>query len=74
MKLQPGDVDLVTVFRRTLAVTGPERLLFGTDSSFFPRGWHQAIFDTQAQAMHAAGLSRDAAQAILAGNFQRIFT
>ena len=29
-------LDLKTVFRRALAVAGPERLLFGTDSSFFP--------------------------------------
>lgn len=73
MRLQPGDVDLATVFRRTLAVTGPERLLFGTDSSFFPRGWHKAIFDAQVTAMSQAGVDAATAQAVLGGNLARLF-
>ena len=32
------------VFERALDVVGPQRLLFGTDSSFFPRGWHLRDF------------------------------
>jgi predicted TIM-barrel fold metal-dependent hydrolase len=32
-----------------------ERLLFGTDSSFFPRGWQRGIYDAQLQAMERAG-------------------
>src|SRR6185503_15575584 len=31
-------LDLKTVFRRTLDMVGAGRLLFGSDSSFFPRG------------------------------------
>ena len=38
MKYYPG-LTLDAVFRQALAVVGPRRLLFGTDSSFFPRGW-----------------------------------
>ena len=30
-----------------LAVAGPDRILFGTDSSFFPRGWQQPIYEAQ---------------------------
>ena len=33
-------LDLAGVFRQALQVAGPDRLLFGTDSSFFPRGWN----------------------------------
>jgi uncharacterized protein len=73
MRLQPGDVDLPTVFHRTLAVTGPERLLFGTDSSFFPRGWHSAILEAQLQAMAAAGVNEASASLVLAGNLNRLF-
>ena len=40
MKYHPG-LTLEAVFRQALAVAGPERLLFGTDSSFFPRGWQR---------------------------------
>jgi hypothetical protein len=36
---------------------GPERLLFGTDSSFFPRGWHRAIYETQVNALDTAGVA-----------------
>jgi predicted TIM-barrel fold metal-dependent hydrolase len=67
-------LDLTEVFRRTLAVLSPERLLFGTDSSVFPRGWHRAIFDAQIAALHAAGADAAAARAILGGNFLRLTT
>jgi predicted TIM-barrel fold metal-dependent hydrolase len=65
-------LDLTTVFRRALAVAGPRRLLFGTDSSFFPRGWNRAVFDEQVRVL--AGLEVSAADAggILGGNLQRI--
>lgn len=66
------ELDLAAVFRRALAAAGPARLLFGSDSSFFPRGWHRAIFDAQVRAMATAGVDAAAAQAILAGNFDRL--
>ena len=40
MRYQAAHLTLRTVFRHALDVAGPERLLFGTDSSFFPRGWN----------------------------------
>ena len=42
MRYEEAHLDLRTVFRRALDVAGPQRLLFGTDSSFFPRGWNAA--------------------------------
>src|SRR5262249_44274132 len=51
------DLELATVFRRALAVAGPKRLLFGTDSSFFPRGWNRSVFDQQAGVLHSLGIS-----------------
>src|SRR5918993_617981 len=42
MKYHPG-LTLEAVFKQALAAAGPDRLLFGTDSSFFPRGWQAAI-------------------------------
>jgi hypothetical protein len=50
-------LDLKTVFSRALAVAGPGRLLFGTDSSFFPRGWNRGVFDEQARVFAALDLS-----------------
>jgi len=65
-------LDLRQVFRRTLDVVGPHRLLFGTDSSFFPRGWHHQIFDEQARVLYELNLSIEDARAIFSENLLRI--
>ena len=68
------ELDLRAVFRRALVVVGPHRLLFGTDSSFFPRGWQTAVFEAQAQALYELGLSASDARSILADNLRRVFS
>jgi predicted TIM-barrel fold metal-dependent hydrolase len=65
---------LRNIFRRALDVIGPHRLLFGTDSSFFPRGWHHAIFEEQARALYEIGLSAADARAIFGENLRRILS
>ena len=72
MKYYPG-LTLENVFRQALAVLGPRRLLFGTDSSFFPRGWQRPVFDAQVAALDAAGAGGADRDLILAGNFNRLF-
>lgn len=72
MKYHPG-LTLDAVFARALAVVGPDRLLFGTDSSFFPRGWQRQIFDAQSEALAAAGVSDADRAKIFGGNFERLF-
>jgi predicted TIM-barrel fold metal-dependent hydrolase len=72
MKYHPG-LTLDAVFRQALQVAGPDRLLFGTDSSFFPRGWQHAIHDAQLRAMDQAGVDDTARAQILGGNFERLF-
>jgi hypothetical protein len=47
-------------------------LLFGSDSSFFPRGWHAQIFQTQVQALSAIEITAEHAGLILGGNLQRL--
>ena len=66
-------LTLESVFGSTIAVVGPSRLLFGTDSSFFPRGWQKGIYEQQIRAMTTAGISVDDRQQILAANFDRLF-
>jgi hypothetical protein len=65
-------LDLRHIFRRALAVVGPGRLLFGTDSSYFPRGWNDAIFEEQARALYEIDVSTRDAQAIFSENLVRI--
>ena len=72
MKFQEDGCDLASVFRRALAVAGADRLLFGTDSSFFPRGWHRAVFDAQVGALSGLGIDETAAGKIFGGNLERI--
>jgi hypothetical protein len=67
------ELDLPTVFRRALAVVGPERLLFGTDSSFFPRGWNQHIFEQQAHVLHSLDLTLADARLIFSENLENLF-
>ena len=67
-------LDLATVLRRALSVVGPKRLLFGSDSSFFPRGWNHEIFDVQSRALHEMGIGAADARLILGGNLRRVLT
>lgn len=72
IRYHPG-LTLASVFRTALAVAGPTRLLFGTDSSFFPRGWQRTILDQQLAALDEAGVSDADRTAVLGGNFDRLF-
>lgn len=71
MGYTPG-LTLEKVFEAAIAVMGPERLLFGTDSSFFPRGWHRAVFDRQTEALQAIGATAEQISLIVGRNFERM--
>ena len=68
----PG-LTLDAVFRQALSVVGQDRLLFGTDSSFFPRGWNRPVHDAQVAALEAAGIEGEARDRVMGGNFERLF-
>ncbi len=72
MKYYPG-LTLDAVFRQALAVAGPSRILFGTDSSFFPRGWQQPIYAAQDGALRAVGATDEDRAGFFGGNFDRLF-
>jgi uncharacterized protein len=72
MKYHPG-LTLRAVFRQALDVVGPDRILFGTDSSFFPRGWQRPIFEHQREALSEIGIAGETQAKIFNGNFQRLF-
>jgi predicted TIM-barrel fold metal-dependent hydrolase len=73
MRSEPAGLDLPATFRRALDVVGPKRLLFGTDSSWLPRGWIRTVFDTQVQALSAIGVDTETARGILGGNIRALF-
>src|SRR2546428_5740341 len=73
MKYERPDLTLAAVFKHALAVIGPDRILFGTDSSFFPRGWVAEVYERQSAALDEAGASGDVKEKIFGGNFERLF-
>ena len=66
-------LTLTDVFRHALQVAGPDRLLFGTDSSFFPRGWNRPVYDAQVSALNFEGVDESVRQRIFGANFDRLF-
>ena len=71
-KFHPG-LTLEEVLRQALSVAGADRILFGTDSSFFPRGWQRGIFESQQRALETLGVGTEDRAKIFAGNFDRLF-
>jgi len=72
IRYNPG-LTLDTVFQQTLAVVGPDRLLFGTDSSFFPRGWVTGVRDQQLAVLERLGVSEEITVKIMGRNFDALF-
>jgi predicted TIM-barrel fold metal-dependent hydrolase len=68
-----ANLTLRDVFARALDVVGPGRLIFGSDSSFFPRGWQKGVFEDQRKALDELKVSTDDQAKIFGGNFEGIF-
>ena len=66
--------SLTEVFRRALNVVGPDRLIFGTDSSLFPPGWRRVICGAQRTVLDELGIEKESIAKIFGGNFERIFS
>lgn len=72
VKYHPN-LTLTDVMRQALAVVGPDRLLFGTDSSYFPRGWIRDVYTQQGDVLDRLGVGADVRAKVLGGNFDRLF-
>jgi len=59
---------LAQVFESALAAFGPERVLFGTDSTTFPTGWQRARFEEQQAALKQAGVAPAVMERVFALN------
>jgi predicted TIM-barrel fold metal-dependent hydrolase len=67
--------DLTAVFRAVLehADLGPQRILFGSDSTVFPRGFRADLREKQQAALESIGAPQVDREAIFGGNFERVF-
>jgi uncharacterized protein len=72
LSYHPG-LTLADVFRQAIETIGSDRLIFGTDSSFFPRGWNRPVYEMQAKALDAAGAAEIDRHRIFTDNFARLF-
>jgi predicted TIM-barrel fold metal-dependent hydrolase len=64
----PYEVTLEGLFRKYRETIGPSRILFGTDSSWFPRGFSHSYLDVQVRAMADVGYSEDERDQVLYRN------
>jgi len=72
VRTQVRPLTLADLFERVLGVFGPERILFGTDSSTFPRGWRRDLFLAQREALGACGVRPEDQARIFGVNAARL--
>ena len=69
---QPATLRLADVFDRALQVFGTQRILFGTDSCTFPRGWRHDLLLAQREALGACGIDARGKGHILHANAAKL--
>jgi predicted TIM-barrel fold metal-dependent hydrolase len=69
---QAPPLYLEDLFKETVAVFGVERVLYGSDSAGFPRGYRKDVRDAQIRAMHDAGIGAADQELILGGNLAKL--
>ncbi len=68
MRWMPYPVDLASLFRKYRETIGASRIIFGTDSSWFPRGFTDAYLDVQVREMFDNGFDESEVDAVLYRN------
>jgi predicted TIM-barrel fold metal-dependent hydrolase len=72
MRWMPYPLDLKGLFQKFLDTVGPQRIIFGTDSSWFPRGFAQRYLEVQMAACRQLGVGDDDLKLVFAGNAARL--
>ncbi len=72
VRWMPYDLTVRGLFRTFLDTVGPRRILFGTDSSWFPRGFAARYLEEQLRACWELGAREEDVRAIFAGNAARL--
>jgi predicted TIM-barrel fold metal-dependent hydrolase len=61
-------LSLVETFEAVRTCFGVERMLFGSDSGVFPRGYRSDVLRVQQETMKSAGFTADEQRAVLGEN------
>jgi len=78
MKYLPYDLDIKKIFEKAITAGGPAKVIFGTDSTFFPRGFRINVLEQQYNAVKALSegpsplVSEEDVDAIFRGNILRL--
>jgi predicted TIM-barrel fold metal-dependent hydrolase len=72
VRWMPYKLTLEELFRRCYETIGPHRIVYGSDSSWFPRGYVTRYLDDQLRICRELGLPDDHLAAIFAGNAERL--
>ncbi|HUR28770.1 MAG TPA: amidohydrolase family protein [Planctomycetota bacterium] len=67
-------LELKDVFSRALEVFTASRIVFGTDSTTFPKGWLRGRYDEQVRVLQSLGVQESDLAAIFHGNAKRLLT
>jgi hypothetical protein len=72
MQWMPFEVDLRGLFKKMIATIGPDRLIFGSDSSYFPRGFSASYLSKQMEACRTIGLEKESLEKIFYKNAAKL--
>ncbi|MGH2361914.1 MAG: amidohydrolase family protein [bacterium] len=72
IKFAGSPLDLRTVFRLALDAVGPARIIFGTDSTHFPRGLRKDVLSAQLTILRNLEIPPEDVQRVMAGNIARL--
>ena len=72
MHRMPYQVTIESSFKKFYETFGPERIIFGTDSSNFPRGFAIEYLHEQNKAVRFMNIPDQAAELIFSGNIARL--
>ena len=72
MHRMPYQVTIESSFKKFYETFGPERIIFGTDSSYFPRGFAVEYLHEQNKAVRFMNIPDQAAELIFSGNIARL--
>jgi uncharacterized protein len=72
MRWMPYELTLESLFRKAYETVGSERIIFGTDSSWFPRGFSIRYLQDQYRVCQWIGMKEDDLQNIFANNAAKL--
>lgn len=72
MDYLPYDITLQQVFQKVINASGTDHIIFGTDSSSFPRGWREPLYNWQLGVLNEIGCTQEDIDNIFWRNLSRL--